>query len=62
MINTDGFFFVFFLLFFIHLGARFEAEKTKKKQMLHVTNEWMKGTLAKFRLEVCGPKKAQASI
>ena len=60
MINTDGFFLV---LFFIHLGARFEAEKTKKKQkMLHVTNEWMKGTLAKFRLEVCGPKKAQASI
>ena len=49
----------FFLLFFIHLGARFEAEK---KKMLHVTNEWMKGTLAKFRLEVCGPKKAQASI
>jgi len=56
-------FFVFFVcFFFIHLGARFEAEKTKKKQMLHVTNEWMKGTLAKFRLEVCGPKKAQASI
>ena len=51
---------LFFLLFFIHLGARFEAEK--KKKMLHVTNEWMKGTLAKFRLEVCGPKKAQASI
>ena len=50
----------FFVLFFIHLGARFEAEK--KKKMLHVTNEWMKGTLAKFRLEVCGPKKAQASI
>ena len=51
----------FLLLFFIHLGARFEAEK-KKKKMLHVTNEWMKGTLAKFRLEVCGRKKAQASI
>ena len=30
--------------------------------MLLITNKWMKGTLAKFRLGVCGPKKAQAII
>ena len=58
MINTNGFFF----FFFINLSARFEPEKEntkkKKKKMLLVTNEWMKSTFAKFRLEVCGPKKS----
>ena len=43
MINTDG---------FIHVNARLNP----KKYLLLITNKWLRDTLAKFRLRVCGLK------
>ena len=43
MINTDG---------FIHVNAHLNP----KKYLLLITNKWLRDTLAKFRLRVCGLK------